>query len=104
MVKRIYIWYIEPLNNEANEAVYECSKNIELDATLEPTVCEDGKKHNLWECSVQAVKSLCSSKQDLNLKFEIWGKQGFNGKIRKKTFLFKPKRKYSKKRKKKTAR
>lgn len=100
MIKRIYIWYIEPLNDEANKAIYEYSKNIDLDATIEPATCEDRKKHNLWECSIEAVKFLYSSKQGPNLKFEVWGKEGFEGKIRKKTFLFKPRRKYLKKRKK----
>ncbi len=88
MAKRIYIWYVEPLNDRANEAIYECSKNIDLDATIEPATCEDGKKHNLWECSIEALKSLCSNRQGFNLKFEVWGKERFQGKIRKKTFLF----------------
>lgn len=99
MAKRIYTWYIEPLNDRANEAIYECSKNIDLDATIEPAICEDGKKHNLWECSIEAIKLLCSSRQDFNLKFEVWGKERFQGKIRKKSFLFNSKRKRLKKKK-----
>ncbi len=104
MAKQTYIWYVEPLNEQTNAVIYEYLKNRDLDTNMEPATCEDGKKHNLWECSIEAVKSLYASKEDLNLRFEIWGKQGFNGKIRKKTFLFKPSRKYLKKRKKKTAR
>jgi len=104
MVEKIYIWLVEPLNKRSNETIYEYSTNIDLDATIEPAICADGKKHNLWECSIEAINFLCSSRQDLNLKFEIWGKQGYHGKIRKKTFLFKPKWKHLKNRKKKTAR
>lgn len=99
MIEQIYIWYVEPLDEQTNAAVYECLKNRDLNANMEPAICEDEKKHNLWECSIETVKFLYASKEELNLKFEIWGKQGFSGKIKKKTFLFKPKRKYLKKRK-----
>ncbi|MBU2635240.1 hypothetical protein KJ841_02070 [Patescibacteria group bacterium] len=91
MVKQIYIWYVEPLDSHTNKVISEQLSKDDFD-----------KSKNLWECPLGLVTSLYASKEDLNLKFEIWGKQGYHGKIRKKTFLFKPKRKYLKKKKKKT--
>ena len=100
-VKPIYIWYIEPIGDRTNKAIYEYCKNISLDDIIEPAICADGKKHNLWECSFETAMYFYESKQNLNLRFEIWGKQGFKGKIRKKTFLFTSKWQKRKKRKKK---
>jgi len=93
MVKRICIWYVEPLDSHTNKVI---SEQLSKD--------DFNKSKNLWECPFGFVTSLYASRQDLNLKFKIWGKQGYHGKIVEKTFLFKPKLKYLKKRKKKTVR
>ncbi|MBU2545359.1 hypothetical protein KKC65_02825 [Patescibacteria group bacterium] len=92
--KREYFWYVQPLDSHTNEVV---------SAQL-PEKSEDSfsKKGSLWECSIEFVTSLYASRADFNLKFEIWGKQGHQGKMTKKTFLFKPKNKRLKMRKKKT--
>ncbi len=93
-VKKEYFWYVQPLDSHTNEVV----------ATQLPEKSGDffNKKGNLWECSLEFVTSLCASRADFNLKFEIWGKQGHHGKITNKTFLFNPKNKRLKMRKKKS--
>lgn len=98
MAKQIQTWYIEPINDTTNQIVseYLANKGIRYSAGTE--ICEDGKEHNLWECPLDFIKTIRKSQTNLNLTFEIWGKEG-NGKIRKKTFLFKPKNKYLKKKK-----
>jgi len=103
MTDRIYVWYVEPLDSHTNEVIAKQLIAISLCCT---EVCADRKRHELWTCSHQFAMSLVKSKEDLNLRLKIWGKEGRNGKIHDKTFLFSEKwneRKRAKKRKAKTA-
>ena len=90
MVEREYFWYIEPLDGYTNKVISEQLPKDDFD-----------KSKNLWACTLGLAKSLYRSKGDLNLKFEIWGKQGHHGKITEKTFLFNPRHKRLKMKKKK---
>jgi len=104
MDKKRYTWYIEPLNKETNDAIYEYLSKTGLEFSAEPILCADGKKHNLWECPLNLIPLLCGNKKSLQLRFVVWGKQGRYGRVINKLFLFVPKKKYRKKEPKKTAR
>jgi len=50
--------------------------------------CEDGIR-NLWPCDLEDVRYIARSYfKNEDIDFEIYGREGNNGKIRKKTFLF----------------
>lgn len=89
--KRECFWYVKPLDSHTNKVISEQLPEDDFDR---------GK--NLWTCSIGLAKSLYRSKEDLNLNLEIWGKEGHYGKITNKTFLFNPKNKRLKMRKKKS--
>ena len=91
MSEKKCFWYAKPLDSHTNKAIGKQLPESDFDGS-----------RNLWECSLELAKALYKSKKDLNLKLEIWGKQGYHGKITNKTFLFNPKHKRLKQKKKKT--
>jgi len=99
MDEKGYTWYIEPLTDITNNAIQQYLSEAGLELSSALLLCADGKKHNLWECPIDLVKLIFSSKNSLSLRFVIWGKKDRYGKITNKGFLFKPKNKYLKKKK-----
>ena len=88
---RKYRWYIEPLGNvaHANEVIARwLHEETDAESACNEKVCEDGKKHNLWDChSRNAAEKIWQSRDSLHITIEIWSKEG-GGKIRKITHLF----------------
>jgi len=79
-----YTWFIEPLDYTTNVLVF----NEVGDGNFSDNVlCADGQKHNLYKCPRKTVYSLCKSKTMLNLKFNIFIREG-NGKIRQNKLLY----------------
>jgi len=87
MTKRKYVWYIEPLDSATNEVL-----SRELAGFSRKVICEDSKKHNLWDCSWDFVFALKKSKKHLDLKFRVFNRRGM-GQIREFKFPYLKKRK-----------
>ncbi len=85
MTERKYTWYAESLNSDTNEVI---ARELIAESLCSRILCVDGRRHDLWTCSYQFAMSLVESKESFNLHFKIWGKEGRNGKIYDKTFLF----------------
>lgn len=75
--ERKYKWFIEPLNDLTNNAVAEF---LQTDNIHYEVLCGDGKKRNLWGCSVSNVLHLWRSRSD-EIVFNVFCQEG-NGKIR----------------------
>jgi len=84
MKKRDYKWFVEPLDSHTNGVI---SNEVPEENFSHGVICEDGKPHNLWECSFQVVSALMRSQRNLNLQFKIFNREG-KGKIRECTFLY----------------
>lgn len=84
-MEREYTWFIEPLDARTNLAIFN-----ELPASnySDKIICSDGKQHNLWECSRALICAFSRSKLTLELKFNIYVKEGRNGPIRQCNFLY----------------
>lgn len=103
--RRKHDWFVWPKNDHTNEVIarmLQDGDNRFEDNLLSNTICEDGKRRNLWRITEQDAWILWRSRIDL--KFEIFNQLGINGKIRNVTFLFKKDRRSPKKRKKVNAR
>jgi hypothetical protein len=85
-----YIWYIEPLDKETNETIAQALQEVSdsRETMLIGVRDNTGISHNLWRCPMDLLLLLQRSKNQMNLRFEVFGQQG-KGQIRKKTFLFK---------------
>lgn len=78
-----YTWFAEPLDDSTNESIKNMiGSDADQSHILENITCADGLHHNLWELpNSQMVTTLRDSREDLNLKYKIWVRQG-NGAIR----------------------
>ncbi len=90
MAKREYMWFIEPLDSNTNKVL-----SGELTMFGRKVLCEDGEKHNLWNCSWDFVSSFKKSRSDKNLKFNVFNRCG-KGQIREFKFPYLKKRKWKK--------
>ena len=85
MAKREYEWFLEPQDSYTNEVI---SKNVGEENFSGDVVCADGQRRNLWQCPSGLLAMLWRSRNNLDIRFRIFGREG-NGKIRNCTFLFK---------------
>jgi len=86
------VWFIEPLDSNTNIAF---DQQISDDNFTAGVLCEDGKRHNLWECPFWLLASFQRSSRTMGLQFRIFNRFG-NGQIRECEFLYrkrKPQRK-----------
>ncbi len=88
MAKRVYVWFVEPLDGSNTNNVLR----RELTMFGRKVPCGDGKKHDLWNCSWDFVLKLKKCKSDLGLDFKIFNRCG-NGQIREFKFPYLRKRK-----------
>jgi hypothetical protein len=82
-MKRIFTWYIEPLDSSTNEVL---SNQLPEEDYCNNIKCENGR-HNLWKCNWKFIEVFLKSQKNFNLKFGIYCKQGNNGKIKESDFL-----------------
>jgi len=85
MTEKEYTWYIEPLDSDTNETISQelPEQNFSHDIT-----CQDGRTHNLWECSYNFAYAFFRSRKALNLRFNVYNKEGRHGQTRRCDFLF----------------
>jgi hypothetical protein len=92
MAEKHHEWLVWPKDSRTNEAIARMAENGDNrfeEGTLTDALCEDGKRRNFWIMSELNARFLYNSD---GLKLEIFNRLG-GGKIRKVTFLFRPKRK-----------
>lgn len=87
--KRRYVWYVCPLDAHTNRVF---SENLPPENSM-TVPCADEKIRNLWLCPDRRIaQSFWNSKDDLNLKFEVFnaqiGQTTRDARIRQCTFLF----------------
>lgn len=83
MKERSYRWYVEPLDSHTNEVIGRYDRFHDEIFCLFGVICDDGKKHDLWECeSRSTLTKIENSKRELNLHFSIWVQEGRHGVIR----------------------
>ncbi|HEY4497498.1 MAG TPA: hypothetical protein VJC20_01950 [Candidatus Paceibacterota bacterium] len=78
MKKRLYTWFIEPLDSHTNSIVSGEAKSLESYKYFND---EMGIERKVWECAYNAIALLRASRKDLNLHFDVWVREG-HGKIR----------------------
>ena len=75
-------WFLEPRSANANRIFAQgCPDTKEADADE----CNDGKPHNVWECTWGYLQSLKNSNWmglSRRTEFRIWNRQSANAKIR----------------------
>lgn len=71
-----YTWFLEPLNSRTNKVF---GQDLGEENSHNVFICNDGKQHNLWECTFNYANSAWESKEDLDLKFKVWNRQGGHG-------------------------
>ncbi len=79
-MKKIYTWYVSPLNAHTNQVIVE---------TMEREIMVDQyiNQNYLIECPFQLINFFIKSEKKFNLKFKIYNKKGKGGKIREINFL-----------------
>lgn len=85
MSKREHEWFIESKDAQTDDVL---EKNLGGESHIKDVLCFDGKRRNFWGCSFTQVWLLWRNRKNLKIKFEIFGKEGKNGKVRLLTFLF----------------
>lgn len=80
--KKECTWFVEPLDANTNRIIAQELEEETEERKNRNLICQDGKKHNLWQCSFQLIQRLVLSQQTLGLKFRVYSKQGKYGKIR----------------------
>lgn len=84
--EKMITWYIG--TNDADTNKYIAMDNSEKS---EIGIIK-GIEEPLWQCTFTFVKKMKVNKANLNLKFNVYVKQGRNGQIRKHDFLFEKKK------------
>jgi len=79
MMKNPTFWYVYPRDAVANQTF---SRYLDPDDFCADKICSDGKKRNLWRCSSQKIGEFERCANDLNLRFQIFVREGMHGKIR----------------------
>ena len=93
--ERKYTWYLKPKIKAINDTIAaEFAANGEIDSSTRRIMCADGRRHNLWGCSVAVITAINLSNR-IGRDFEVFRQEG-NGKIVNVSFLFKKKRRYPK--------
>jgi hypothetical protein len=86
--QRSYTWFVEPRDAKTNEVI---ARELSAEQARQWSMCNDGINRDLWECNREFVSKLMRSKQQLELRFNIFVKEGQSGKI--KPWIFDRKRK-----------
>ena len=79
-----YVWFVEPIGDKTNGII---AQNCSAEDFMEGVLCEDGNRHNLWECAPAVRNVLIDSRKRLSLKFKIFCKKG-RGQIKDVSFLY----------------
>lgn len=78
----LHHWFVEPQNPQTNEVLMKNQEFLSEEQIFEGVKCEDGQRHSMVECKDYAfISSLLRLKKQLDLKFQIWHRDG-RGKIR----------------------
>ena len=79
----VYTWFAEPKGDQTNKVIANMIDACDNEShILEGVICEDGQPHNLWELrDFHMVGELNASRKNLQLRFDIWVREG-NGLIR----------------------
>ena len=85
MAEKKYTWYIEPLDSNTNLSI---SQELPEQNFSRDIICRDGRTHNLWECSYNFAYAFSKSRKALNLRFNVYNKEGRRDQIRRCDFLF----------------
>lgn len=83
-----YAWFLESKDGLTNEAI---ARMVGGEDAQTARFCEDGRKHDLWQCDFSVVNLFVKSAKDKSLKFAVWNRRG-NGRIRKWPFSKKRKK------------
>jgi hypothetical protein len=94
MGKQVCEWLIQPLNSHTNEVF---AREFPEEDLIRDTLCQDGKKRNLYRFPANLIGFICGSQRSLEIKFSIFCRQGSKGQIRKMTNTIKLWRKKFKK-------
>jgi hypothetical protein len=76
--KAVCTWFVEPLNEYTNEAVFRNQEFLSEDGIYRGVTCADGKSHNLCKCKDYSFipKLIHSKSTDSNLSFTVWVQEG----------------------------
>ena len=85
MSKREHEWFLEPKDDWTKKVL---EKNLGEENYVENVLCFDGKTRNFFKCKYDQILFLWRPRKDLGINFEIFGREGENGKVRLLTFLF----------------
>jgi hypothetical protein len=88
--KKLIFWYIFTNDSHTNEVI---SREVPREDTLDGVKCSDGVKRKLWKCDGTFVTKMFRNKDQQNLHFEVFKKEGKYGKIRRADFFDKKRKK-----------
>jgi len=75
-------WFVEPLDANTNKVIAQELAEEAEERKMRNLICQDGKRHNLWQCPFRLIQRLFLSQETLHLKFKVYTRQGSHGKIR----------------------
>ncbi len=73
-------WYIEPLDAHTNEVI---ASLLPAEDCILQVLCQDGNKRDFWLSKYAAITELKNSKSQINLKFNIFKRDGNYGPVKK---------------------
>jgi len=71
-------WFIETLDDDTKKYVSQEISEINFQPNM---VCQDGEKHNLWFCSHAFILEMRKRRENFNLKFKVFNREGKDGEI-----------------------